>query len=187
MSDEDTSLIGTLKSSYMMSPEIHINDLYQSFAVTSINQNQYKIRPMLETDIDTVVQIEQTTWGDESWSLDEFSSYLDDPFWNCWILESTTNGYSILGYGIQYVSGNASYIANLCIHPSHCGHGLGKVLLRYLIDYARQKGVSKIKLEVHTSNKRAYTLYTNHGFRKIRLLPQYYSEHADAYEMILLL
>jgi ribosomal-protein-alanine N-acetyltransferase len=187
VSDEDTSLIGTLKSSYMMSPEIHINDLYQSFAVTSINQNQYKIRPMLETDIATVVQIEQTTWGDESWSLDDFFRALDNPFSNCWILESTIKGYSVLGYGLQYVSGNVSHIANLCIRPSHCGYGLGKVLLHYLIDYARQKGASKIQLVVHTSNIRAYTLYSNHGFRILQLLPQYYSDQSDAYKMVLLL
>ncbi len=164
-----------------------MNDLYQSFPVTSINQNQYKIRPMLETDIATVVQIEQTTWGNESWSLGSFFRALDNPFGNCWILESTIKGYSVLGYGIQYVSGNASHISNLCIRPSHCGHGLGKVLLRYLIDYARQNGSSVITLEVLTSNIRAYKLYTNHGFQILRLLPRYYSGQSDAYQMVLLL
>jgi ribosomal-protein-alanine N-acetyltransferase len=147
------------------------------------NSAQYQIRSMDETDIDTVVQIEQNTWGDESWHSKHFFRALDDPFWHCWILESTTNGYSILGYGLQYFSYNESHIANLCIRPSQCGRGLGNILLNYMTDFARENGATVITLEVHTSNVRAYNLYVKHGFAIIEFLEGYYSKNKDAYRM----
>ncbi|CAF1107355.1 unnamed protein product [Rotaria sordida] len=168
-----------------MPPEININDVYQTFAMTSNKQNQYRIRRMLETDIKTVVKIEQVTWLDESWSSQQVFDCLNHPHWQCWILESTNDDNLILGYCFQYIYKHVSHIANLCIDPNQRGHGLGETLLRYMIDYSCLFGASVIKLKVNTSNIPAYRLYDKYGFRIVQFLPQYYSKHADAYQMIL--
>ena len=134
-----------------------------------------------------VLDIEQITWGSQSWSSQNFLRALDDPRSYCWILENTSTDYPILGYGIQYQSDNVSHIANLCIHPNRRGHGLGGILLRHMIDHARRLGASVIELELNTSNIHAYMLYFNHGFRVFRFLPQYYMDYSDAYRMTLML
>ncbi len=168
-----------------MPPEITVNDVYQTFTV--FPNNQYRIRPMHDTDIAIVVNLEQATWGNASWSLEEFFQALTHPYWNCWILESTTTNGLLLGYGLQYFSDGLSHIANLCIHPDQRGRGLGGILLRHMINYASQIEASGIQLEVDTSNKSAYMLYVKHGFRIVQYLSKYYSEYSDAYLMKLLL
>jgi len=171
-----------------MPPEIDINYVHQTFTMPSNNhRNQYRIRPMHETDIPTVVSIERAVWKNESWRLKDFLQALNNPLYNCWILESISTDYIVLGYGFQYLLNDVSHIANLCIHPNRRGRGLGGILLRHMIDDARQNGASTVELEVNTSNTHAYMLYINHGFRIFQFLPQYYSEYSDAYRMTLIL
>jgi ribosomal-protein-alanine N-acetyltransferase len=171
----------------IMSPEINMNDVYKIFTAPSDNQNQYRIRPMHETDIDTLISIEQVTWKNDSWGWNNFLEALNDPRYSCWILESNTTDYVVLGYGLQYILNDVAHIANLCIHPNRRGRGLGGILLRHMIDYARQYDASAVELEVHTTNTNAYRLYSNHGFRIFRFLPRYYSEYSDGYLMTLIL
>ena len=169
-----------------MPPEVSMNDVYQTFTLTSNNRNQFRFRTMQENDIAIVVDIERITWPTQSWSSEDFYQYFDDPRWVCWIIESTTNNHQLLGFGIQNLSNGVSHIANLCIHPDQRGRGLGKMLLRHMIDYACLIGALSVSLEVDPQNTPAYTLYANHGFRIHRYIPQYYSDTSDAYEMTLL-
>lgn len=162
---------------------IDTNPDYQA----SANVKQYRIRTMTVTDIPTVVKIDRATWGDTSWSLEQFFDFFDDEFSDCWILESNSVDYPILGYGFQKSSNGVSHITNLCLHPDQRGRGLGGILLRHMIDYARWLNISIVELEVDTSNIRAYTLYFKHGFRISQRLERYYSENADAYRMQLFL
>ncbi len=170
-----------------MPREINIKDVYQTFTMPLNNQNRYQIRLMNETDIAIVFAIDQITWKDQSWPLKQFFHVLKDPLYKCWILENTTTDYLVLGYGFQYSSDDISHITNFCIHPNRRQRGLGGILLRHMIDYAREHGDSTIELEVHTSNTHAYMLYIKHGLRISRFLPQYYSEYSDAYQMKLIL
>ncbi|CAF1394606.1 unnamed protein product [Adineta steineri] len=170
-----------------MSSELHTNDDDQALAITSNKPNQYEIRPMNETDLPTVLEIEKIVWHDESWDLEFFYNFFNDPLSSCWILENTNSAQSIVGYGLQSLLHNKSSITNLTLHPSQWGRGLGGLLLRHMIKHARLSCAVRMSLEVSTSNKRAYNLYFNHGFRISKLLPQYYSEGSDAYCMILVL
>ncbi|CAF2541419.1 unnamed protein product [Rotaria sp. Silwood2] len=163
------------------------NNDYQILSINAKKSNQYRIRRMQETDIDTIVKLEQITWPDESWSSEVFFDYLHNPFWDCWILACSINDNSILGYGLQYIDNHVSHIANLCIDPCQRGRGLGGILLQYMIDYSRRLGASIIELEVNTSNIQAYNLYYKHGFVKIGFLERYYLDSTDAYRMQLIL
>ncbi|CAF1118403.1 unnamed protein product [Rotaria sordida] len=166
-----------------MPVDIYRNNDYQVLSINTSKSTEYQIRRMRLTDIDTLVKIEQITWPNESWPFETFFDHIIHPFWHCWILESTNNDNLILGYGLQYVYKSVSHIANLCIDPNQRGRGLGKILLRYMIDHSRLFGASAIELEVNTSNIPAYNLYYKHGFIIIELLEQYYSDNTDAYRM----
>ncbi|CAF0973051.1 unnamed protein product [Rotaria magnacalcarata] len=147
---------------------------------------KYRIRRMLDSDVNTLVKIEQITWPFEAWTADTFFHYLDEPFTYCWILVSATNNHSVLGYAIQYFISEKSQIANLCIHPDQRGRGLGGILLHHMINYAHQFGYRIHQLEVNTSNIHAYRLYNKYGFKIVGMLRQYYSDGADAYDMRLI-
>ncbi len=170
-----------------MPPDININDVCQAFTTPWNRQNRYRVRSMHETDIVTVVAIERDTWGIKSWSSKNFHQAIKDPLYKCWILESITTDYVVLGYGLQYQTERGSHIANLCLHPSRRGRGLGSILLRHMIDYARENNATMVKLEVETLNTRAYLLYVKHGFHIVNFIPHFYSENSDAYKMTLIL
>jgi ribosomal-protein-alanine N-acetyltransferase len=168
-----------------MPPDININDFYKTFTAPSNRQNRYRIRAMNETDIVTVVAIERDTWGNESWLSEDFHQVLRDPFYHCWILESIITDYVVLGYGLQYQTDDGSHIANLCLHPSRRGRGLGHILLHHMIEHTRENNGSIIELEVLTTNTQAYMLYVKHGFEIVDYVPDYYSKYSDAYRMVL--
>jgi len=55
-------------------------------------------------------------------------------------------------------------VMELVVSPRARGHGLGKKLLRLLINILNKHGRKKIGLEVGVNNKEAIKLYQNHGF-----------------------
>jgi ribosomal-protein-alanine N-acetyltransferase len=158
-------------------------DTNSDFRTSENDVKQYRIRAMTVTDIPSVVKLDEITWGDKSWTIEQFYDHLDDSVANCWVLESNTTDDSIAGYGFQRLSSGRLHITNLCIHPNECGRGLGGILLRHMIGYARWLNIPIVELEVATSNIRAYTLYYKHGFRIMQYLERYYSEIDDAYRM----
>jgi RimJ/RimL family protein N-acetyltransferase len=52
----------------------------------------------------------------------------------------------------------------MSVKKSHWGLGIGTVMLDSAIEYAKDKGVTKINLEVRTDNERAFHLYKKVGF-----------------------
>jgi len=175
-----------------MVAELNTNDIRQTLSIIDDNECQYRIRSMHQTDIDILISIEQATWQSESWTYEYCLECLNDPLWNCWIIECETSTADnlLLGYGFQHLSDETkmiSHIASICIHPDCRGCGLGGILLCYMIDYARGIGALTIELIVKTSNKHAYKLYVKHGFTIVRRLRKYYLDNSNAYLMQLFL
>jgi ribosomal protein S18 acetylase RimI-like enzyme len=52
------------------------------------------------------------------------------------------------------------------VHPNHRSKGIGRLLLRALIEIARKDGVSALSLSVAPENF-ALKLYKNEGFSKV--------------------
>jgi [ribosomal protein S18]-alanine N-acetyltransferase len=65
-------------------------------------------------------------------------------------------------------------VLNVCIGPAHRGLGLGRLLMRRLIDIARWNGATRVFLEVRPSNPVAHSLYRSMGFDEIGRRPKYY-------------
>ena len=77
-----------------------------------------------------------------------------------------------------------SHVVDLTIvvHSGHQGKGYGRLMMNYLIDWAREQSkVEKIELHVRSSNQRAIDLYQKLGFeeqgrkwKKIKIAPDHY-------------
>jgi ribosomal protein S18 acetylase RimI-like enzyme len=59
--------------------------------------------------------------------------------------------------------GRRVFLHHFAIRPRLQGQGLGKILARASLDFAREKGCP-VKLEVHRENKAAIHLYQSSGF-----------------------
>jgi ribosomal protein S18 acetylase RimI-like enzyme len=58
-------------------------------------------------------------------------------------------------------------------------------LIAQAIQYLREHDVDEADLEVCVTNSSAQSLYESFGFRRARLLPDYYGENRDGTKMIL--
>ncbi len=81
---------------------------------------------------------------------------------------------ALFGYGVLSVAAGEAHILNVVISASQRGLGLGKKLVRRLIDQARWHRVERIFLEVRASNTVARSLYKGLGFLEIGERKGYY-------------
>ena len=70
-------------------------------------------------------------------------------------------------------------IMNLAVHPGKRQKGLGKKLMKALLDYCRIHGVQWISLEVRMSNVPAISLYQGFGFKETGRREKYYTDTGE--------
>jgi ribosomal protein S18 acetylase RimI-like enzyme len=67
--------------------------------------------------------------------------------------------------------GRVAWLEDLVVHPSCRGRGLGTILLREALAWARSRGLARITLLTDGDNARARRLYRRHGFRASAMHP----------------
>jgi ribosomal-protein-alanine N-acetyltransferase len=74
-----------------------------------------------------------------------------------------------------------AHIATIAVHPDYRRQGIGKILLRFALDWAARNGAQRAMLEVRASNQSAQALYLQFGFEVVSRRPRYYKDnHEDA-------
>lgn len=69
--------------------------------------------------------------------------------------------------GVQLFGTEYGEIKRMYIRPHFRGLGLGKLMLDHLADYARQQGLSVLRLETGIHQTAAIQLYQRYGFQSI--------------------
>jgi ribosomal-protein-alanine N-acetyltransferase len=144
------------------------------------------IREMTEEDLEEVVQIERMSFR-SPWSRGLFERERLTPFARAFVSREIPPD-QVVGYLCFWLVASQMHILNLAVHPQHRHRGIGTRLLRYGIDYCREKGIQEFTLEVRRSNYEAITLYRRFQFQPWGIRPRYYSDSGeDAIVMGLLL
>lgn len=90
------------------------------------------------------------------------------------------------GYIIYWLLPSEVDVHNLAVHPAYRRQGVGRSLLRAVIDDARRHGSGRVSLEVRKSNEAAQRLYQSLGFVAKGVRKGYYSDDGeDAVTMVL--
>lgn len=128
----------------------------------------YRLRPMLDSDVEQVVPIEAELFaGDPPWTADEFRSELAGVPETRWYVVAEDESGELAGYaGLRVVDGTAD-IQTIAVAPAHQRHGLGTTLLDALVNEARRRRASELLLDVRADNEPALALYRRHGFDRI--------------------
>ncbi|HZE02675.1 MAG TPA: ribosomal protein S18-alanine N-acetyltransferase [Pseudonocardiaceae bacterium] len=136
------------------------------------------IEPMMAADAKRCAELEYVLFdGDDPWTPEAF-------------LEALAAGHhylsareddSLIGYvGLARAGGEAE-IHTLAVDPDHQRRGIGRALLRAVLDHAHG---ATVFLEVRTDNDSAIKLYRSEGFDVIGLRRGYYRPSgADAFTM----
>jgi ribosomal-protein-alanine N-acetyltransferase len=131
--------------------------------------NLPRYRRMTADDLDTVVAIENEVYP-HPWTRGNFRDSLAAGY-RCLIMElaGETVGYSVVSIG----AGEA-HLLNLGIAAQWQRRGLGREMLRFMIELARDCFVHKIFLEVRPSNLAGRALYADAGFIEVATRRGYY-------------
>ncbi len=143
--------------------------------------SEYRTRPMEYRDIDQILAIENSSFA-IPWSREAMESELRNSAARYQVLEE--NG-RVLAYAGAWVVIDEGHVTNVAVHPNARGRGLGKAVLRALIQELLALDVCYMTLEVRVSNLPAISLYKRLGFKKAGLRKGYYEDNReDAYIMV---
>ncbi len=112
------------------------------------------------------------------WTAEHFLHELQgNPNACCWVIRS---GDERIGYACVWLLFEEMRILNLAIARDRQGAGLGRRLLAFAMDHARDQGCKTAQLEVRVSNAVALALYHSLGFLEIGRQRAYYENGEDA-------
>lgn len=129
------------------------------------------LRPMLEADLDTVIDIEESAY-EFPWTRGIFHDCLHVGY-SCWVHEE--NGL-VQAYGVMSTGGGEAHILTLVVRQEARGRQLGRQMLRHLLLTASKHKVETVLLEVRPSNTVAIGLYQSMGFSEIGVRKGYYPD-----------
>jgi ribosomal-protein-alanine N-acetyltransferase len=141
------------------------------------------MRPMRWWDIESVAAIEREAFGASAWSPEAFWGELarDDRYY------VVVDAGGVVAYAGLWAAPPDADIQTIAVGSGRRGCGLGEVLLRHLVDQARERGARRLHLEVRADNAAARRLYSAAGFREVRVRERYYPDSCDAVVMELAL
>jgi [ribosomal protein S18]-alanine N-acetyltransferase len=130
---------------------------------------ELQIRAMRSADLADVVAIEHASYQ-FPWSEGIFRDCLRVGY-TCRVV---TLGRQLAGYGVMSLGAGEAHVLNLCVAAGQRCRGVGKRLLRSLLDRALEAGMSEAFLEVRPSNTAAVRLYLAFGFVQVGTRRGYY-------------
>lgn len=140
--------------------------------MAAVERPYSELRALRREDLDRVSALETDAY-EFPWSRGIFGDCLGagHPCWALWVQGE------LAGYGILSIAAGEAHILNLCVGRAWRGLGLGRLLLRRLLDLIRWHGAGRVFLEVRPSNPIARALYESMGFEQIGRRPRYYPAH----------
>lgn len=141
------------------------------------------LRAATPADIDGIMAIENASFPTDAWSAESMAAELASPH-NRYLVDEAEG--VIVGYGgVRALQGGADAdIQTIAFDAAHRGRGLGRALLRALLDAASARGAREVFLEVRADNPGAHGLYVSEGFEEIARRPRYYQpDDVDAIVM----
>lgn len=114
------------------------------------------------------------------WSFASFIFEIKNPFSFFYVIEKDKK---IIGYFILWDMGEEFHLANIAVKKEERGKGYGRMMLDKILEMAKKENKKRIRLEVRVSNERAIKIYEKFGFKKTRIIKNYYGDE-DGYEFV---
>lgn len=149
----------------------------------------WQLRRATPADIDSIMQLEHSVFVSDAWSTDVMLGELRSEL--CWYVVAfrPETPEVIEAYaGLHAPSGSAAAdIQTIAVAPESRRSGLGRYLVRALVNEATKRGAKEVFLEVRADNPGAEALYRSLGFEQIAVRKGYYQpDNVDAIVMRLI-
>ncbi len=149
----------------------------------------WQLRRALPVDIDGIMHLENSVFGTDAWSAGTMMGELTSAL--CWYIvafrpETPELIEAYAGLHAPHGSGAAD-IQTIAVAPDSRREGLGRTIVRTLINEAIKRGATEVFLEVRADNPGAENLYLSLGFDQIAVRKRYYQpDNVDAIVMRLI-
>ena len=149
--------------------------------MSALPQPLFHYRPMRPEDLDAVAAVEQDIYT-HPWTRGNFAASLVAG--HCaWVVEAAEG---LAAYGVVMVGAGEAHLLNFNIARALQGRGLGRQLLAFFENRARELECRTMLLEVRRSNARARELYSRAGFHELTVRRNYYPAEGGREDAILM-
>ena len=128
---------------------------------------------MLPEPVRALVLAEQTREANRFVEGIEIHAYLDKLAEKAEILADSAAGRcrGVVAYYCNDLASMQAYITLVLVDPRDRGAGIGRALVRRVLDIAKGRGYATCRLEVARRNEAAYAMYESLGFRRVESRP----------------
>ena len=137
-------------------------------------------RTMNNADLKQIMEIEVQAYA-HPWTTGIFRDCVRGH--RCWV---AIQNEDIVGYGVLMMAPGESHVLNICVKPDQQRKGIGRELLRMMMQESQQASVDMILLEVRRSNQSAIDLYDSEGFHELGVRRGYYPANDGREDAIIL-
>jgi [ribosomal protein S18]-alanine N-acetyltransferase len=134
-----------------------------------------RIRLLRGTDLPRVIEIEEQCFS-TPWRESTFRSLLRRLDTD---MIGAVQGERLVGYAVAWTVVDQSELGNVAVAPEARGTGIGRLLVRAMVERLRYRGTAECFLEVRESNQVAQALYRSYGFELVGHRRAYYSDPTE--------
>ena len=137
------------------------------------------MRAMTLEDVDAVLAIEQAVQA-YPWTRGNFIDALGHGY----ICRVEEDGGEIRGFAVLMPVLDEAELLNIGVAAGQQRKGLGRAMLREMLDVAHKMKMRRVFLEVRASNAAALALYRSSGFGKLGVRRDYYQNASGSEDAI---
>ena len=138
------------------------------------------IQEMDNEDLGEVLSIE-TFDPLTPWSRGMFIEEMRNAFSFCFVIKREDGPkQGLIGFICFRNMSEESELLKICVHPDYRQLGVGKNLMKFYIDFSRERGTKTFYLEVFSSNHSAIHLYQSFSYQSSGIRKKFYQGKFDA-------
>ncbi len=126
-------------------------------------------------NLEDIFKIEESVFA-HPWSLESLKNLLEDE--NSVVFVAVNNDITCGYCGVNTIL-DEGYITNVAVLENYRKQGMGRMLVNALVDFAKDKSLAFLTLEVRKSNTPAINLYSKNGFETVGERKNYYTSPTE--------
>lgn len=135
------------------------------------------IRRMTVADVPEVHALEEAIFA-MPWSYQSLMEEIERNACARYLVALNGEG-RVIGYAGAWIIFDEGHVTNVAVDSAYRGQGVGRALMRALLQYAANLGAQYLTLEVRKSNRTAIGLYEKLGFAPLGVRKRYYEDNGE--------
>jgi ribosomal-protein-alanine N-acetyltransferase len=121
----------------------------------------------------------------DAWSAASIASLLENPA-NFGLVAMAGEGAEAAGFALGQTAADEAEVLTIAVAPWSRRQGVGRALLKALIEMSAARGARDLFLEVAADNRAAIQLYLRAGFARVGTRPGYYARADSAMDAVMM-